>query len=940
MKIPTATYRLQFRPEFGFERAIGIVPYLQELGISDIYASPIFEARRGSTHGYDVVDANHVRQELGGSEALERLIAKAQQHQLGWIQDIVPNHMAFSSENPLLVDLLENGPDSQYRDYFDINWEHSYESLRGRLLAPFLGNFYGECLENGELKLQYDERGFSVWYYDWRFPLRLESYSAILAYNLQHLRETLGRTHPDFIKYLGLLYSLKYLASGQEGRERYDQIFFIKNMLVELWRSNPTIQEFITANLRVFNGEVGRPESFDRLDRLLREQFFRLAFWKVGNEELNYRRFFTVNDLISVRVEVEEVFAQSHRWILEMVNARCFTGLRVDHIDGLYDPKRYLSRLRETAGDTYIVVEKILEYEEVLHADWATQGTTGYEALQRLDGIFCRESSAEEFTRIYHRFLGYALDCESLLVENKRLIAEKHLAGDIDNLARLLKQLAENYRYTSDFTLFGLKTSLLEILTAFPVYRTYIGVDGLSRSDREYLEKALEVARERAPAFQKELEFIGRFLLQEFERSLPEAEREQWLSFARRLQQYTGPLMAKGLEDTVMYLYNRLLSLNEVGGSPLRFGVSVEEFHQFNQRQHACFPHGLTATATHDTKRGEDTRSRLQVLSEIPEEWETRLQRWREINSPHKKRVEGRTLPAANDEYALYQTLIGAFPWEEQDLAAFEERVQAYVVKSVREGKTYSSWLRPDAAYEEALRDFVSALLARDSAFLANFLPFQQEIARYGVYNSLSRTALKLAMVGVPDFYQGCELWDLSLVDPDNRRPVDYSLRQRLLAAVKTRVAADPCTALAEFLQTPADGKAKLFLIWRGLHLRQQYPEVFQRGEYVPLPVLGSLQSHVVAFARVFDRQAVVAIAPRFYTGLVKGSELPLGDRVWQENRLVLPSQLEGLWHHELTGETLMAAEGTLWLREALAHFPVALLTQDGTGVLAQRAAP
>jgi (1->4)-alpha-D-glucan 1-alpha-D-glucosylmutase len=366
--------------------------------------------------------------------------------------------------------------------------------------------------------------------------------------------------------------------------------------------------------------------------------------------------------------------------------------------------------------------------------------------------------------------------------------------------------------------------------------------------------------------------------------------------------------MAKGLEDTVMYLYNRLLSLNEVGGSPMRFGVSVEEFHQFNQRQHACFPHGLTATATHDTKRGEDTRSRLQVLSEIPEEWEARLQRWREINSPHKKRIEGRGLPAANDEYALYQTLIGALPWEEQDWSSFEERVQAYAVKSVREGKTHSSWLRPDAVYEEALGHFVSALLNRDSAFWADFLPFQQEIAGYGVYNSLARTALKLAMVGVPDFYQGCELWDLSLVDPDNRRPVDYGLRQRLLAAVKARVATDPLAALAEFLQTPADGKAKLVLIWRGLHLRQQYPEVFQRGEYVPLPVLGSLQNHVVAFARVFGRQTVVAIAPRFYTGLIKNHELPLGDRVWQETRLVLPSHLDGPWHNEVTGATLMAA--------------------------------
>jgi len=456
MRIPIATYRIQFNPSFTFGDAMEIVPYLADLGISDIYASPIFKARKGSTHGYDVVDPNQLNPDLGGEEGFEALVKMAQKHGIRWLQDIIPNHMAFDYENGMLMDVLENGPDSKYFRFFDMEWDHPYETIRGRLLAPFLGRFGGECLEDGEIQIIYNEPGLTLAYYDLRFPLKIESYLTVFTHRLEILRRQLGSDHPDFVKLLGVLYVLKTLPTGEQPNERYDQIRFIKRVLWELYTKNHEIGGFIDENISIFNGVKGNPESFNLLDTLLAEQFFRLSFWKVATEEINYRRFFNINELICLRVEDENVFNQTHSLIFKLVGEQKLTGLRIDHIDGLYDPAHYLKRMREKAGNLYVVVEKILDPEEELPSLWPIQGTTGYEFLNYLTGIFCKTSNKKALDRIYTRFTGLQSSYEDLVAEKKRLIIGRHMAGDVDSLALLLKTISGRYRHGADITLYGL----------------------------------------------------------------------------------------------------------------------------------------------------------------------------------------------------------------------------------------------------------------------------------------------------------------------------------------------------------------------------------------------------------------------------------------------------------------------------------------------------
>ncbi|MDQ5911736.1 MAG: (1-_4)-alpha-D-glucan 1-alpha-D-glucosylmutase [Pseudomonadota bacterium] len=930
MRIPVATYRLQFTPDFNFDAAMAIAPYLTDLGISDLYASPILTPRHGSQHGYDVVDCQAINPELGGMERFEMLSQTLKQHDLGWVQDIVPNHMAFNSQNLMLVDVLENGPDSPYHEFFDINWNHLYEGIRGRVLAPFLGKFYGDCLESGELQLRYSEQGFAVHYYEFRFPIRIESYYRVISYDLARLRNQLGRSHPYFIKLLGGLYLLKYIPSGEEGQERYNQISFIKQLLWELWSGAPEVREFIEENIRIFNGETGKPESFDLLDSLLDEQFFRLSYWKVGNEELNYRRFFTINDLISLRIEEEKVFDFTHELILKLVTEGKINGLRVDHIDGLYDPAQYLQRLREQAPYVYLVVEKILEHGEELPVSWPCQGTSGYDFLGAVNSLFCQPASEAAFTALYHGFIGNTTSCAMLIDCNKRMIVDKHLAGDIDNLAHLLKRISERYRYASDFTLYGLQMALIEIMVQFPVYRSYIGRAGSSRADQDCIQQIIDRSRPRIPDFRNELEFIKRFLCLEFDEHMAAEDKDQWLHFVMRLQQFTGPLMAKGVEDTVFYVYNRLLSLNEVGAGPLQFGIDLDEFHAFNQHRVSCWPHAMNASATHDTKRGEDVRARLNVLSEMPAEWERCLQEWHEINRERKVRIGEREAPGKDDEYLLYQTLLGAYPFDLAEYPTFIERVKAYLIKAVREAKVHTNWLEPERRYEDALLTFAEQVMqpGKDNPFLQAFLPFQRRIQSYGILNSLGQTLLKLTTPGLPDFYQGTELWDLSLVDPDNRRSVDFEQRSTLLKDLQVRANAGTLQLITELLAAPEDGRIKLFLIYRALQARGAEHELFQHGAYQKLTVIGSLKGHVVAFARELGERRALVIAPRFPSGLVQDGEYPLGEAVWHETRVLPPTGSRLRWRNALTGQTVQGEEA-VWLREVFEHFPVALLINE-----------
>ena len=930
MRIPKATYRIQLNSSFGFTETKTIVPYLAALGITDIYASPIFKARKGSTHGYDVVDPNQLNPELGTEADFEALSEDLKNHGMGWLQDVVPNHMAFDQENQMLMDVLENGQGSEYLRFFDIDWDHPYEGIKGRLLAPFLGSFYGECLEGQEIQLRYGSTGFTLRYHDLELPIRMESYVRLLTHQLTTLKRNLGGDHPDFINLLGVLYVLKTLPSGDAVGERYEQTKFVKTTLWELYCKNREIKDFIDQNIDLFNGKDGDPESFGLLNDMLSQQLFRLSFWKVATEEINYRRFFSINDLISLRVEDEHVFNETHALIMQLVDEKRISGLRIDHIDGLYDPKGYLERVRERVGSTYVVVEKILEPGEELLGSWPVQGTTGYDFMNYVNGVLCRSENEKRFSHIYSGITGFNLAYDDLVCVKKRLIMGRHMAGDIDNLAHLLKATSSTDRHGSDITLYGLRRALVEVMVHFPVYRTYVSNEAPSETDRSYIKMAVDKAIRNNPGLLKELRFIERFLLLQLEDYLSEEQKALRLHFVMRFQQFTSPLMAKGFEDTTLYVYNRLLSMNEVGGNPSQFGISMGEFHLFNERRAIHWPHSLNTTTTHDTKRGEDVRARINVLSEIPEEWERNAKKWSRINRKRKRKINGQKVPDINDEYFLYQTLIGAFPFQASEHAPFVERIKAYTIKAVREAKVHTAWLKPDADYEEAFLSFVGEILdlRDDNPFLNGFLPFQKKVSHYGIFNSLSQTLIKITSPGVPDFYQGTELWDLSLVDPDNRRPVDYEQRKAILFDINKKANSKILNLVGQLLHSKEDGRIKLFLISRALNLRRQNSEAFEKGAYIPLEVIGRHKDHVLAFARNHKKLWVVTIAPRFFTGLVAESEYPLGKTVWSDTHIRLPDDFPHSWINMMTNQAIKSEDG-LTVGDVLKDFPVALVVNE-----------
>ncbi len=931
MRIPVATYRLQFTPEFGFGRAKDIVSYLDQLGIADIYASPIFKARSGSQHGYDIVDQNQINPELGGRASFDTLVEELQERGMGWLQDIVPNHMAYDGENQYLMDVLEHGRNSQYADYFDIEWEHSYDDIQGKVLAPMLGDFYDRCLERGEIQLSYGGDGLKVNYYGLHFPVRVESYAMFLRHEISWLRRQMGRQHTDYIKLVGILNTVENTIPALEGQQRSDQATFVKQLLWELYESNSEVKAFIDQNIEAFNGQPGKPKSFDLLDQMLLDQFYRLSFWKVGAEELNYRRFFTVNELICVKVDNPKVFDQTHALIEELVKAKKINGLRVDHIDGLYDPLKYLQRLQEKMDGVYTIIEKIVEVDEKLPNHWPVQGTSGYEFMNYANGVFYQQQNQKHFTQLYRQFSGLRDSYEKLMTEKKQLIADTNLVGDIDNLARFLKKVASQYRYGRDLTANGLKAAIKEVLVSFPIYCTYVDQRGGTERDLKYIQQAIAKARKRIPQLLNELDLIEKFLLLDFGVSLPAEERSQWLHFVMRLQQFTGPLMAKGLEDTLFYVYNRFIGLNDVGGAPDHFGVSLKEFHDYNQYQQEHWPDGLNASSTHDTKRSEDVRSRLSVISELPQEWESEVKAWSELNADKKPVAGDHAVPEPNDEYFLYQTLVGAFPFDSKELPEFKERIKEYVVKAVREAKVHTAWLRPDEEYENGYVQFVDTLLtpSKDNLFLEKLQAFQSKIAEYGIYNALSQLLIKLTVPGVPDFYQGTELWDLSLVDPDNRRPVDYQKRLDAMQDIKTRWKKKPVSLVENLLKNRTDGRIKLFLTLRGLAARNYFRNVFRSGSYHPLKVTGEKANHIIAFARHKGEHTVITVVPRFLTSLVDPGTPPLGTKVWGDTRVEVPGGAQANWTNWVANEPTDIVKDNPLVGDLLSQFPVALIVSE-----------
>lgn len=924
--IPRSTYRIQFTSAFGFRNALEIVNYLSDLGISDLYASPVLKAKKGSTHGYDVVDPTQLNPELGTVDDFDLLIEELKKNKLEWLQDIVPNHMAYSFENQMIVDLLENGPASRYYNYFDIEWNHPFASARQRVLAPFLGKFYQQVLEGGELKIKYDSEGFSVNYYENRFPLKFESYTEILSFRMDKLKNKLGKNHPDVIKYMGVLYVLKSLPVAEEEMdERYDQIKFLKGLLWNVYSTNQDIKVFVDENLKIINGEKGNPESYNMLDHILSEQYYRLAYWKVASEEINYRRFFNVSELISLNMENEDTFNRVHSYILRLVKDKKICGLRIDHIDGLFNPSAYLNSLRERIPQLYLVVEKILDLDEELPSYWPVEGTTGYEFANYVNGLFVSRDSENEITKIYERFTKITTPYEDLVLEKKRLIIRSRMAGEVERLAFLVEAVSSKDRYGVDITMHGLKGALEEILTFFPIYRTYISPDNFTPQDRAVLEEVCRMVMQERPRLSNEFNYIFNLLLQKYE-YFSEEQREGAMNFVMKFQQLTGPLMAKGFEDTTLYVYNRFVSLNEVGGKPGRFGITPDEFHEFNLKRMEKWPHTLNSTSTHDTKRGEDVRARINVLSEMPQLWKDKVDKWHKLNQHYKKKRGSLLMPDKNDEYFLYQTMVGSYPLLHEEHTSYIDRLKQYMVKAVKEAKVHTAWIKPDEEYEAAVMSYVENILndSTENEFLHDFISFQNKVVFYGLYNALSQLIIKMTSPGVPDLYQGSELWDFSLVDPDNRRPVDYELRKKYLEEIKSFDERNDLAYIDELMGSMKDGRIKMYLAFKLLKARSNYPSLFREGKYIPLRAEGKYGKNIIAFARSDGSSFAIIIVPRYFTTLVEERQKPVGSELWDDTRITLPGKVKE-WRNAITGECTKA-EDNMPVGELLKNFPAGLL--------------
>ena len=728
---PRSTYRLQLTPAFRFADAAALVPYLAELGVTDVYISPPFAAAPGSMHGYDVVDHNLLRDELGGARSYGELCAAIRRAGMGQLVDFVPNHMGIGPQNPWWLDLLENGPSSAYAPYFDVDWKPIKDELEHKVLVPILGDQFGEVLERGELKLVREGGAFFITYWEHCFPVTPRQVPHLLGHRLEALRAELGAGDVNVQELESIITALEKLAprdavSPDTVAERAREKEVAKRRLAALFEASPRIAEFVDENVRIFNGTPGQPRSFDLLDELLEHQAYRLAHWRVAGEEINYRRFFDINSLAAIRMEDERVFRDTHQLVFRLVREGLVTGLRIDHPDGLYAPSAYFRRLQQEQEGLYVVVEKILEGNEKMPGSWQVDGTTGYEWLNAVNGLFVDGRNGAAFSELYARFTGIRQRWSELIIDKKRMLMRSSMASEINMLAFRLNRLSEGNRRTRDFTLNALRSALVDYVARLPIYRTYVeGNDASSvdERDRQYIESTIRAAKRGSRELNRTIyDFLRSVLLLE---DATDESRE----FVRKLQQVTGPVTAKAIEDTAFYVYNRLVSLNEVGGDPQRFGVSVEEFHQANAARLADWPGSLNTTATHDTKRGEDVRLRIDALSEIPAEWEQRIQRWAGLSASAKTTDDsGEVAPDANDELLVYQTLIGSFPDDGRISDEYRARVGQYLEKAVKEAKVHSSWTNPDEGYEKAIRDFADALLS-SPPFLADFVPFVQRVA-------------------------------------------------------------------------------------------------------------------------------------------------------------------------------------------------------------------
>jgi (1->4)-alpha-D-glucan 1-alpha-D-glucosylmutase len=966
---PSATYRLQFNKSFTFEDAAGLVNYLDELGVTDIYASPFLMARPGSMHGYDVTDQSRFNPEIGDEASFLRLSAALQRRGMGLIADVVPNHMCITHPSNLWWwDVLENGPSSPFARYFDIDWHPPKEELVNKVLLPTLGDQYGRVLENQEIQIAYGDGQFQVSVYGMPLPLAPRTWTMILEPAVAKLREKLGPEQEHVAELESIVTALSHLAGPTETdeakvRERHREKEIVRRRLSALLETSVEAAESIHASLAEINGRRGEPRSFDRLERLLQSEAYRLSFWRVAMDEINYRRFFDINDLAAIRVEDPEVFSAVHKLIFDLVRQGHIRGLRVDHPDGLFEPEKYFRFLQDGCKawaaaskpeqpamhngmnrTFYIVAEKILSGNEPLRTEWAVEGSTGYGFLNLVNGLFVDRTKEKAFQQLYRRFTGWTAPFSDLLSDSKRLILQVAMSSELNVLSRRLDHISEQHRWSRDFTLESLRDGLREVLAAFPVYRTYVRSDQaeVDAEDRRQVNIAIREAKLRNPAISESVfDFIQSVLLLEHPNGVDDAQRAERQMFALRFQQLSSPVMAKGVEDTAFYRYYPLASLNEVGGDPSRFGVSVNAFHRRNLIRREMWPNSMSASSTHDTKRGEDVRARINVLSEIPGEWYRAIRRWRDLNRAAKTRVDDRHAPDSNEEYLLYQTLVGTwpvYPMNAEEHAAYIGRIDGYMQKALHEAKVHTSWVNPNSEYEQAVMKFVERVLepCPGNLFLQELRQFQAPIARAGMYNSIAQLLLKIASPGVPDFYQGNDLWAFHLVDPDNRRAVDYDIRRQMLKSLREQATRDRAELLDRLRENLCDGAIKLYITSQALRFRRDHRDLFTQGSYVALAAEGNRARHVVAFMRTRAKQNLLVLAGRFFLKLCNSHNQPVGD-VWGNTTIALPKKAEHLNFRDVfTGEAIAAEQREdglfLPLNKVFSRCPVALLFAESAG--------
>jgi len=982
---PGSTYRLQFNHRFRFLDGIRLIPYLHHLGVTTLYASPILAARAGSMHGYDITDHNRLNPEIGTEEEFQQLLNELRRHGMGLLLDVVPNHMSVGyGTNPWWQDVLQNGRASNYANFFDIDWTPLKPDLRDKVLLPILGNQYGEELEAGHIVLANENGDFRIKYFEKVLPVDPQTIPLIFR-SMGELRKP-GDAVRRLLALLSAFSELPQhtVSEPERAYRRRREIPFLLRRLTELMEQSEEVREFVKSAVERINGIPGDPQSFDALHELLEAQVYRLAHWRVSGEEINYRRFFDVNDLIGLRMEDPQVFAATQKLIRRLLAEDTLIGLRIDHPDGMFNPPQYFTRLQmlfaaaKLYGPTpvgelaengiemavqnafgqyvmkpgeepfYVVVEKILEEDELLPREWPVSGTVGYEFANAVNGIFIDESNQKNFTNFYHRLIGESLNVDRLIYQAKRLIMYSALSNEVNVLSHMLDEISSTNRRARDFTRKVLRDAIREAIACFPVYRTYVDERGnISNRDRKYIQRAIASAKRMNSSLAPEvLDFLQDILLLREDSGGPAIHgyRKQ-LYFSLKFQQLTGPVMAKGLEDTVCYVYNRFISVNEVGGNPGSFGVSVGEFHEKNHKRAQLWPGSLLTTSTHDTKRSEDVRMRLDVLSEMPRPWAAQVMRWRRIHRGKRKVIaDVRIVPDNNEEYFFYQTLVGSWPlakkaslspsdWalEGEEQRTYIARIQEYMQKAVHEGKINLSWINPNPEYSDELRRFIDRILSpgtesKPNNFLRLMQEFVPRLAWFGVMNSLAETLLKLTSPGVPDLYQGQEIFDFSLVDPDNRRPVNFDVIEKQLNELERREAGPELCQ--ELLEHWTDGRLKLWTTHRALCARSAASELFRYGEYVPLAATGERREHVVAFARQYEKATALVAVPRLNFTMLNGEPRLAQAKDWSLTRLRTPEEFVGIrFRNALTEESVtIPGNGELLCSEIFANFPVVLL--------------